>query len=323
MAFQKVTSLMVSPTLYRRAIPAGARISRWIAQDGWSFRRFDWPAEGTPRGTILFQAGRGDLFEKYLEALAHWHGRGWSITSLDWRGQGGSGRVSPDPHVGDIDDFATYVADIGAFWSDWAPGAAGPVAVVAHSMGGHLMLRALVEGAIAPVAAALSAPMLGLHSPFGAALGERVARMLGGVGNASRPAWKAGELPAARVTREKLLTHDSSRYDDELFWHQTCPELLLGPPSWRWVIQAFASTRRLRGDRRLRTMRVPVLMLVAEADKLVDPKAALAVAAKLPDARVVRFGKEAAHELLREADPVRNRAIGEIDLFLAARAQQG
>ena len=314
---------MVSPTLYRRAIPAGARISRWIGRDGWDFRRFDWPAEGTPRGTILFQAGRGDLFEKYLEALAHWHERGWSITSLDWRGQGGSGRVSPDQHVGDIDDFATYVADIRAFWAEWAPQAVGPIAVVAHSMGAHLMLRALVDGAIAPAAAALVAPMMGLHSPLGASLGERFARMLGGVGNSSRAAWKTGELPGAREAREHLLTHDSSRYDDEIFWHQTSPELLLGPPSWRWVIQAFASTRLLRGDRRLKTMRVPVLMLVAEADKLVDPKAALAVAAKLPDARVVRFGKEAAHELLREADPVRNRAIGEIDLFLAARVQQG
>jgi lysophospholipase len=320
MAFQKVTSGMVSPTLYRRAIPAGAHISRWIGPDGWNFRRFDWPAEGAPRGTILFQAGRSDLFEKYLEAIAHWHGQGWSITSLDWRGQGGSGRVLPDPHVGDIDDFATFVSDIRSFWAEWSPSAIGPVVAIGHSMGGHLILRAMVEGAITPVAAVLSAPMLGLHSPIGAMLGERFARTLGGVGNASRPAWKTSERPATRETRLALLTHDPSRYDDEAFWHQTHPELLLGPPSWRWLIKAFASTRLLRADPRLKTMRVPVLMLVADADKLVDPKAALAVAAKLPNARVVRFGKEAAHELLREVDPVRNRAIGEIDLFLAARA---
>lgn len=314
---------MVSPTLYRRAMPAGARVSRWVGPDGWSFRRLDWPAEGTPRGTILFQAGRGDLFEKYLEAIAHWHGEGWSITSLDWRGQGGSGRVSADPHVGDIDDFATFVSDLRAFWAAWAPEAAGPLVAIAHSLGGHLLLRALVEDAIAPVAAVLVAPMLGLHSPIGAALGEGVARIVGGVGNASRAAWKANEVPAARATRLALLTHDPSRYEDELFWQQSDPALLLGPPSWRWVIQAFASTRRLRVDPRLATMRVPVLMLVAEADRLVDAKAALAVAVKLPDAHVVRFGKEAAHELLREVDPVRNRVIGEIDRFLAARAQRG
>lgn len=312
---------MLSPPLYRRAIPAEARISRWIGPGGWDFRRFDWPAPAAPRGSILFQTGRGDLFEKYLESFAHWHGQGWSITALDWRGQGGSGRFSGQQHVGDIDDFATYIADFHAFWAEWAPLAAGPRVLIGHSMGGHLVLRALAEGLADPAAAVLIAPMLGLHSPFGAALGERFARLLGGAGNVARPAWKANERPGTTQTRQALLTHDPDRYDDEIFWQMTCPDLLLGPPSWRWVIRAFASTRLLRADPRLRTMRVPVLMLVADADRLVDPGAARAVAAKLPDVRVVRFGRESAHEILREADAVRNRALGEIDIFLASRAR--
>ena len=88
------------------------------------------------------------------------------------------------------------------------------------------------------------------------------------------------------------------------------------------MIEAFKSMRELRASPRLKAMKVPVLMLVAEKDGLVDPRAALAIAPKLPDARVVRFGKESAHEILREADKVRNRAIGEIDIFLQARAQR-
>ncbi len=52
-------------------------------------------------------------------------------------------------------------------------------------------------------------------------------------------------------------------------------------------------------------------------------KAALQVARRrLPDVRVVRIRAESAHEVLREADGVRNRAIGEIDIFLASRAQR-
>ncbi|MFW1582029.1 hypothetical protein ACEV7R_23660, partial [Vibrio parahaemolyticus] len=74
-------------------------------------------------------------------------------------------------------------------------------------------------------------------------------------------------------------------------------------------------------DPRLKSMRVPTLMVVAMADQLVNPRHALAVAARLPDVRVVRFGKESAHEILREADIVRNRAIGEIDIFLSSRAK--
>ena len=37
----------------------------------------------------------------------------------------------------------------------------------------------------------------------------------------------------------------------------------------------------------------------------------------LPDARLLEFGPEAAHEILREADPVRDRALARIDSFLA------
>lgn len=202
------------------------------------------------------------------------------------------------------------------------PAATGMGTTLGHSMGGHLLLRALVEGAARPDAAVLIAPMLGLHSPLGATLGERLARVLGGVGNAARPAWRGNERPATTETRQALLTKDTDRYEDEIFWQSSKPELLLGPPSWRWVIEAFASTRRLSVDPRLKTLDVPLLFVVADDDKLVDPKAALKIAAKVPDARVVRFGKESAHEILREADPVRNRAIGEIDIFLSSRAQR-
>ena len=310
---------MVSPQLYRRALPAAARITRWTAPDGWTLRRFDWAATGLPRGRMLFQGGRGDIFEKYLESFAHWQAQGWSITSFDWRGQGGSGRLSPDAHVGHIDDFQQYLDDFRDFWTGWVAEGAGPYVALGHSMGGHLLLRALVEGAAQPDAAVLIAPMLGLHSPLGWMLGERAAILIGGLGDAARPAWRGNERPATTETRQALLTHDQDRYEDEIFWQSSKPELLLGPPSWRWLIEAFGSTRRLRDDSRLATLRVPTLLVVADNDKLVAPKAAYQIAAKLPDAQLVRFGRDSAHEVLREADAVRNRALSEIDAFLAAR----
>jgi lysophospholipase len=312
------------PAHYRRLIPAGATITAWPAPDGWAMRRFDWPAEGGSaggaggaRGSILFQTGRGDIFEKYLEAFARWHDAGWSVSALDWRGQGGSGRVSPNARVGHIDDFATYIADLAAFWPGWQASTPGPHVLMGHSMGGHLALRGMVERAAVPDAAVLIAPMLGLHSPLGARLGERLARIVGGLGDPARAAWKGNERPATITSREALLTHDPERYRDELFWHETVPEIVLGPPSWRWLIEAFASTRVSRADPRLAAMTVPTLMIVAEADKLVDPAAALAVAGRLPRVEVLRFGAESAHEVLREADGVRDRALAAIDAFLA------
>lgn len=304
----------------RRAVPADATIRSWQARDGWSLRTFDWPASGTDRrGSILFQGGRGDFIEKYLESFVHWHARGWRVTAFDWRGQAGSGRLTPLPNVGHIADYAHYIDDLRAFWADWAPGAAEPQVVIGHSMGGHLVLRAMAESAITPDAAVLVAPMLGLHAPIGPRFGESVARILAGFGSSARSAWKGNERPHTLIPRKQLLTHDADRYEDELWWQRHDPRLLTGPPSWRWVVQGFESTRALRASPKLTTLDTPVLMLVAEADKLVDPRAALAVAARLPDVRVVRFGAESAHEILREVDSVRDRALDEIDAFLEAR----
>jgi lysophospholipase len=314
---------MVSSETARRTYPDDSSISFWTAPDGWQLRRFDWPSAAVaPRGSILFQGGRGDIFEKYLETFHHWHDQGWTITSFDWRGQGGSGRLTDDPHVGDIDRFGTYLADYGAFWKDWAAATPGPHIAMGHSMGGHLVCRALAKVLAEPDAAVLIAPMMGLHAPISAAFGERIAEIAMKLGNAQRRAWKSNEKPGTTDSRLSLLTHDPDRYSDEPWWWDQKPEIKLGPPSWRWVVRAFESTRRLRVSRRVKLVRTPVLVLVAEADKLVRAADAIKVAGLLPDARLVRFGTESAHEILREVDPVRNRALGEIDIFLSARAQQ-
>ncbi|WP_084582190.1 alpha/beta fold hydrolase [Sphingomonas azotifigens] len=309
--------MAVSRTV-RREIPAGAQVDQWQAPDGWGLRRFHWPAEGAARGSLLFQTGRGDVFEKYLESFAHWHALGWTVTAFDWRGQGGSGRLTPRANCGHIDDFTTYVADLRAFAAQWTAETSGPHVVLGHSMGGHLVLRGLMEGAIAPDAAVLVAPMLGVRSALGK-LAPPLAGLLARLGDPRRPAWKGNEKPYTTETRANLLTHDPDRYADELWWQAQDRALLTGAPSWQWLVAAFRSMADLE-KAPLERVHTPLLLLVAEADGLVDARAALRIAPRLPDADVVRFGPESAHEILREADPVRNRALAAIDAFLDARA---
>lgn len=301
----------------RRAIPGDARIGYWVAPDGWRLRRFDWIA-AHPRGRLLFQTGRGDIFEKYLETLAHLRARGWSVTAFDWRGQGGSGRLSGDPHVGHVEDYAVYDRDLAAFWADWSNEGEGPRIVLGHSMGGMMVARGLANRSIDPVATILVAPMIGLKSPIGAGIAGWVARWMASHGDPARAAWRSNERPGSMASRQSLLTHDASRYADEGWWQDRHPELRLGPPSWRWLAQGFAGAAALAVDPRIEQIATPVLMLIAEADKLVDARAALRLGARLPDAQIVRFGRESAHEILREADGVRDRALSAIDSFLDA-----
>lgn len=301
----------------RRCLPADARVTRWQAADGWSLRRFD--RDGAGRGALLFLGGRADMFEKYLEPLAHWHDRGWSVTAFDWRGQGGSGRLCADPMIGHSDDFTPWLDDLAQFVRDWRAQTSGPRVVIGHSMGGFLVLRAMLDAQVEADALVLVAPMLGLASPVGAWAGGQVARVMRRLGDPARAAWKSQARPGG-FDRQRLLTADAARYADEGWWFEAQPELRLGPPSWAWLDEAFAATARLRADPALARLDTPVLMLVAGHDQLVDARAAIRVAQRLKHATLVQFGAEAAHELLREADPVRLRALAAIDTFLDGQA---
>src|SRR3546814_6163851 len=83
----------------------------------------------------------------------------------------------------------------------------------------------------------------------------------------------------------------------------------MGPGSWGWVERAYASIRTLFAPGKLEAIAVPVLILATSNDKLVSVDAVEKAAQRLRDVRLVHFGKEAHHEILREVDPVRNRAM--------------
>ena len=300
--------------VYAQALPADGRLSRWHAPDGWDHRRFDWPGLG--RGAVLVQGGRSDVVEKYLGVMAHLHGRGWSVASFDWRGQGGSGRLGCDPAVGHAERFDAQVADLAAFWTGWQVN--GPRVLVAHSMGGHFALRAVAEGLIRPDAIVLSAPMIRVRSPLGPRLGGWLARAMAGRG-ADRGAWKWTDTPEEQARRLARLTVARGAEQDGRWW-EADPALKLGPPSWGWIAEAFRSGAALERDARLAAVAVPTLFLIPDHDRLVDPAAARLVAARMRAAEVVRFGPEAGHEVLREGAEVRGRAFAAIDDFLDRKA---
>ncbi|MCA1749086.1 MAG: alpha/beta fold hydrolase [Parasphingopyxis sp.] len=309
--------------LDRRAHPQGLTIDRWHAPDGWDHRRWRWPAEPTKsaRGSMIFQAGRGDFFEKYLESLAQWHADGWNLCGFDWRGQSGSGRFLANPKVGHVEGFEAWTADLQAFAEPWLAEMPGPHVLAGHSMGGHLIMRYLIEQQPPIDAVVLSAPMLKVVSkPFSEKLAAFIARFLAGIGLAKVKAWPGNERPSVPgSSRQKLLTHDFDRYADEDWWTANHPELKLGPPSWRWLVSAYASSAAMFAEGVLEKIDVPVLMVATAQDRLVSADAIREAAERLPDVRLYMH-EIAAHELLRERDDIRDEVMREIVDFLEARA---
>ena len=307
---------ILTETLDRRAWPAGGQLDYWRAADGWPIRRYRL-GTGT-RGRMLILNGRGDMIEKYLEVIHHWAERGWAVTSFDWRGQGGSGRLTDDLLCGHIPDFARWIDDLKDFSRDWRSQGQGPMVLLGHSMGGHMLLRALAEGLPPPDAAIAVAPMLGVHTaPLPRWLGVAIARTMCAIGKGTQRAWTQKEnSERLRRLRQKRLTHDPERYADEIWWRDHNREIALGPPSWKWVLEALESTRSLEASPELARIATPLLILAARTDQLVSTPAIRRVAARLPNVRLHVYGAEAAHEILRELDPVRLDALGRIDRFL-------
>lgn len=303
----------------RRVHPPGATFSSWTAPDKRALRRMDWPQEGREqaRGSLFFANGRGDFIEKYLESYGHWHRLGWHVTAFDWRGQGGS-RAAGYAY----ESFDPLIDDLAGLLADWSGSNPGPHAAIGHSMGGHLLLRTLVERAPDVDAAVLVAPMIGVNSaPTPTWLAPTIANTMCRLGLGPSPMWKTP--PSMRQPggqRQRNLTSSAERYADELWWWEQEPDWDLGAPSWSWMRAAFRSAAATFTPDRLKRVRIPVLLLAAGHDRLVSNREIARAERELPQAELEIFD-DAAHEILRDVDPVRQAALARIDAFLDAHAR--
>jgi lysophospholipase len=311
---------MNSPSASRRAHPEAAQFSAWPAPDGWSHRRMHWPqpargGRAEARGTLLFASGRGDFIEKYLEPMAHWHGERWQIESFDWRGQG----ASRGELAGHLESMDVLVDDLEALIADLAQ-APRPLVAIGHSMGGHVLLRAIADKRVKVDAAVLVAPMLSINSaPLPPWAAWWTASAFANFGWRRHPVWRTPAEPKEDgSSRQSFLTGCPDRYADELWWWRREPGFNIGAPSWGWLEAAYRSCAALT-EAKLRAIDTHVLLVGTEADRLVGADAIRRAASLIPGARLKMF-KHAAHELLREADPVRLEALAAIDDFLAGAA---
>ena len=152
----------------------------WIRHAAWPF-----PDADAARGTVVLLGGRSEFIEKY-DGIAHaLRGRGWRVLAADWRSQGGSSRFLADPQKGHVPDFGVLEADLGLYLDTVAAPlrGPGPLVLLGHSMGAHLVLRLLAARPGAADAAILSAPMADIClGGFPPGLARRLARSMAALG---------------------------------------------------------------------------------------------------------------------------------------------
>lgn len=291
--------------------------------DGIRLRLSRWQPAGSPppdtAATILVLPGRAAQVERYTELAGDLSMRGLHVLSMDWRGQGGSSRLLADPMIGHVENFNDFQKDLQAALDHWHGQVKGPFLALGHSMGGHNLLRYVAERPHPFAAIIACAPMLGVRTaPLPEWLAKGLARLAVFCGFAKDYALLQGPrwVPTPAPFAGNRLTSDPNRFALMQDVMARDPSVALGGASWGWLNAAFASLQHFFEMDRLEDVTVPVLILSARADRIVQPDSHDLAARLLPNCTLVSF-PQGEHELLIEKDAIRTAVLAAMDTFLA------
>ena len=267
--------------------------------------------------SLLLLTGRTEFLEKYEDVFVALRDRGFRVATLEWRGQGASDRLITDRRRGHARDFGDFQRDLASLEALAAAHLPQPWYALAHSMGCIVLLEALAAAPDRVAKAALCAPFLGIAAaPPLKRLAPWLSRAACHLGFATRYVPGHGDAPAAGDDpHDNVLTSDADRFR---LYRQRCrrhDDLMLGGVTWGWLAAALQAVGRLERPDVLERTTTPLLLLEAGNERVVDRGALARAAARLPDAQIVRLDG-AEHELLMEADPIRDRVFNAIDDFL-------
>lgn len=291
--------------------------ARWItASDGVRLRAGFWPNPSAQR-TILILNGRTEYIEKYGHIAAAFHSAGYAVATLDWRGQGLSDRLTGDPLRGHVGTFNDYQKDLQALLralnTEGLPPAHG---ILAHSMGGCIGLRALIEG-LDVKGAVFSAPMWNIlmaryMRPVAWTLARAAQAM--GKGTMLTPGTNPGSFILSDPFEDNTLTRDAGMWAHMAKQIETIKGVELGGPSIHWVGKAMTECAELM---RLPAPDVPALTFLGDNERIVD---ATAIHRKMDAWHKgrLRMVPEAEHEAFMEGPEKRAELLSEAIEFLDA-----
>ena len=287
-------------------VPPGGEADWFVGAGGAKLRAALFTPPGRARGSVILSGGRTEPIEKYFETISDFMERGFVVLAHDWRGQGLSTRDLPDRLKGHAKGYKPFLEDYRRLLDAYEARLPKPWVAVGHSMGGCLTLLALASGEKRFASAVLSAPMLGLQfgafSPVAAAALLRLNLVLG---RANRYVLGQTGNPFDDSFDDNVLTHDPRRFARYRAQVRSNPDLALGGPTWGWLEFAFRATTMLASPERLRAVTIPVEIVSAAEDRLVDNHAQAAAARNLPQGRLITVAG-AYHEILMETDDMRN-----------------
>lgn len=266
------------------------------------------------RGTVVLLQGRNECIEKYFETIRDLNAQGLWVAVFDLRGQGGSARLLPNLRRGHVRRFSDYEKDLSIFLTEIVlPDTRLPFFLIGHSTGALIALSAAPYLASRIERMALSAPFLGLSGqvlPSGWIRVIARTLSLAGLGNL-----QVTREPGAVPFDRNVVTTDPGRYHRNQAILAAHPDLGLGPPSCRWLSEAFRTMDRVSRPDHLTRITIPTLILAPTMDKLVPFAAQEALARKFRACQLIPIAGSG-HEIFQERDIFRAQALGAIAAFM-------
>ena len=285
------------------------------------------PDNSPPKAVVTLLHGRGESIEKYFETMRDLNAAGYACATIDWPGQGLSGRGLPDEpqkhHNTSYDDLLSALLK---FKKDVIPSHIQnsgdiPQLLMGHSMGGHLGLRYLAEHEGDYQAAVFSAPLIRYHIIPPVKYNGKVVSAPAFLDKILFKIIKRADndyIPfGGKWTEEKQL-HQMDRLTSDARRHSYLRQAFLENPklqvgSWSAITakEAFRSCQKLKSE----TVETPTLIFMAENEMVVDNHAIKEFALKQHNMEV-RTLEDALHEIPVERDEIRNKFMsGMTDFF--------
>lgn len=298
-------------------VPDGVTTGMLKTPDGMDIRYARWDPPPGRKGTICLFQGRAEFIEKYFETVRDLRARGFAVATIDWRGQGGSGRKLSDPFKGHVKSFSEYETDLETFVREIVlPDCPAPHFAVGHSMGASVLLRVAHKGRRWFDRMVLCAPLLGLSY-------ERFSRYAGPVVKALRligrgSAYVPGGSPHVMALDPFVgnpVTSDPVRYARTVAILEAQPSLGLGSPTNSWTAAAFDAMAEFADPRYAPEIRQPIVVVAAGRDEIVSTPAIEEFGMRLrAGSHLVVAG--AKHEILMEQDRYRAQFFAALDAFI-------
>ena len=257
------------------------------AGDGTPLFIRDWPLsikydKARVHNGIVLMHGLGEHCGRYAHLARFFNALGFAVRTYDHRGHGNSAGAR-----GDCPDAQALLRDARLVINDFSKHLSAPPLLFGHSMGGLFAARFATEG-LAPLRGLiLSSPALALSmSGFSTILLKIASLLIPGVG-------------LGNGLKTKYLSHDAevvqAYIDDPLVHGKISARLLNG------MLTAMEYTHDYAPH-----LKIPVLLLVATDDRLVDAEGSERFIARLPpETAQAIFYEGFYHELFNELEATR------------------